>query len=91
MIELTIMLIIFGTGTAIMCWLAISGSREDAKKEADKWQVAYSCSACETILNYLEVMDSHGICPYCGHNAKSTVCDYIFKAARKEAGKWVYK
>jgi hypothetical protein len=48
----------------------------------NKWEVAYFCSACKTELSFGVVMGSHGICPYCGHNDNSTVCDHITKVRR---------
>lgn len=33
------------------------------------------CSYCRSRLTHTDVMYSHGICPHCGFNSDSTVCD----------------
>lgn len=42
--------------------------------ETSKYIAKYVCIKCEHVLSRYEVMYSHGICPYCGNNDKSTIC-----------------
>ena len=48
-----------------------------------KWIARYECVACHHVLTNYEKMHSHGVCPYCGHNANSTVCDTVTKSVEE--------
>ncbi len=39
-----------------------------------KWQVLTYCVSCHQLLDYEERMERGGICPYCGHDSKSNIC-----------------
>lgn len=39
------------------------------------WHCVYECVECKRLLSWGVVMHSHGVCPCCGHNSHSTVCN----------------
>ena len=47
------------------------------------WYGLPKCKSCNGGLTSNIVMHSQGICPKCGFNSKSTVCDYYYVIARK--------
>lgn len=55
--------------------------------ETKEYVANYTCIKCVHNLSKDEVMHSNGICPYCGNNDDSTICDYI-KVARLDIS-WV--
>jgi len=38
-----------------------------------KYEAIYQCVRCEHILTFHEVMNRHGVCPYCGNLSDSTI------------------
>lgn len=47
------------------------------------WFGIHCCVACSTSLCTEEKYYSDGICPYCGHITKSTICDTVVVIARE--------
>jgi transcription initiation factor IIE alpha subunit len=35
----------------------------------------YRCVECLRLLTWIEHMDSHGVCPHCGHVSRGTICE----------------
>ena len=58
------------------------------------WQPEYKCinPACYRVLSITQVMDSHGMCPYCGHKYKSacTIVETEYRAFRYTAPWWKF-
>lgn len=50
-----------------------------------RYRAMVFCAKCDPSGGHMTEMYSGGVCPYCGHNGNSTVCDTVTKAAR-----WVY-
>lgn len=48
-----------------------------------KWKAVYECVGCHHVLTHFEKMHSSGVCPYCGHNADSTVCKTVTKSVEE--------
>ena len=46
------------------------------------WYPVRRCVACKEELSDSELMHSKGICPYCGNDSKSTVCNYYNEVRR---------
>jgi len=40
-----------------------------------KWYGLNICVNCETLLTFNQQMHSGGICPFCGNDGNSTICD----------------
>lgn len=38
------------------------------------FKAAYRCDACKEFLSFNQVMNSQGVCPYCGHMSTSSIC-----------------
>lgn len=48
----------------------------DSYGSYERYEVVYSCVQCETPLDFDEIMDSHGCCPYCGRISAGTIVDH---------------
>jgi PHP family Zn ribbon phosphoesterase len=48
-----------------------------------KWYKIMTCSKCKYRLTHNEKMHSGGVCPYCGLDDASTMCDTVNVIARK--------
>ena len=49
-----------------------------------QWVAVYLCGNCEQSLTETEKTRSNGVCPYCGQNTNSTVCN-----TTKKVGRWI--
>jgi len=47
-----------------------------------EWKAIHNCIKCKNELFYNEMMDSNGVCPFCGHKTKGTICDTIKGSVR---------
>jgi len=41
------------------------------------WEVRYACAKCLQLVSFNQVMNSHAVCPHCGHGVKGTVMDTV--------------
>lgn len=48
------------------------------------WFAIYRCKICKKELTYKGKMDSHGVCPCCGHISGDTMCDTETGARRNK-------
>ncbi len=48
-----------------------------------KWEYYHACSMCEKAITERIVYYGGGVCPHCGHNTNSSVCDYRKVVRRK--------
>jgi predicted RNA-binding Zn-ribbon protein involved in translation (DUF1610 family) len=46
------------------------------------WELAEFCVKCGEFLDYDEVIDSNGVCPFCGFDSISTICETKRKVRR---------
>ena len=53
-----------------------------------RFKAVHLCAKCEVRLSNHEMMCSHGVCPYCGNNSESTICDCIKKSVKLPDKKW---
>lgn len=44
------------------------------------------CAKCNSSLSREEEYSSDGVCPYCGHVSRSTVCDTVKRSVRVQPG-----
>ena len=52
-------------------------------KAQSKWHGITKCDKCRNTLTINEVIHSIGICPHCGHDSESTICDYYNVIVRR--------
>lgn len=53
------------------------------------WFKIYNCVKCKNELTYNQVMYNNGVCPKCGFDSVSTICDtHSIIAKRVLCGKW---
>lgn len=61
------------------------------KRKVGKWYGIDVCPNCNERLSFCQVMDSNGVCPHCGHAARSTVCAHktvVLRKVKTWTGKW---
>jgi len=46
------------------------------------WRAFYFCVKCEQELKGSEKMHNCGVCPHCGHDSNSTICNTKTRVAR---------
>lgn len=49
-----------------------------------KFMAAYLCVKCSKSLTWNEVMDSDGVCPYCGNLSNSTIVEHKKVSIKQE-------
>ena len=59
------------------------GAKMIIYKNITDWYGLPKCKSCNGGLTKDIVMHSNGICPKCGFDSKSTICDYYYVIARK--------
>ena len=64
-----------------MC--SCEGAKMTLYSNITDWYGVPRCSSCNKNLTNNIVMHSQGICPKCGFDSKSTVCDYHYVIVRK--------
>jgi hypothetical protein len=56
---------------------------EPAKRvKGGAWRARRSCVGCHTPMGFSTMMDSSGVCPFCGYVGSATVCETYKQSVR---------